>query len=76
MDSISYFLRVNKEDIYLLCPYFEAFDGMVAIRTPKPEEGPQATLKLMISPDFKEDFEKLLAKLKRRISFERVLGKV
>ena len=76
MDSISYFLRVNKEDIYLLCPYFEAFDGMVAIRTPKPEEGPQATLKLMISPDFKEDFEILLAKLKRRISFERVLGKV
>ena len=72
MDSINYFLRVSKEDIYLLCPYFEAFDGMVAIRTPKPEEGPFATLKLMVSPDFKKDFDKLLSNLKRRISFEQV----
>ena len=76
MDSIDYFLRVNKEDIYHLCPYFEAFDGMVAIRTPKPEEGPQATLKLMVSPDFKDDFEKLLSNLSRRIKFERILAEV
>jgi hypothetical protein len=73
-DSIDYFLRVNKEDIYVICPYFEAFEGMVAIRTPRPEEGPQATLKLMVSPDFKDDFEKLLENLKRRINFERISG--
>jgi len=65
---------VNKEDIYLICPYFEAFEGMVAIRTPKPEVGPQATIKLMVSPDFEKDFEKLLAGFSRRIKFERVLG--
>ena len=76
MDSINYFLKVNKEEIYIICPYFEAFEGMVAIRTPKPEEGPYATLKLMVSPNFKEDFEKLLSNLSRRIEFEQILGKV
>ncbi|MEE8637503.1 MAG: DUF4911 domain-containing protein [Candidatus Margulisiibacteriota bacterium] len=76
MDSINYFLKVNKKDTYLICPYFEAFEGMVAIRTPKPVEGPQATLKLMVSPDFKEDFDKLLSSLSRRVKFERILGKV
>ena len=65
---------MHKEDIYLICPFFEAFEGMVAIRTPKPEQGPQATLKLMVSPDFMGDFEKLLETLSRRIKFERILG--
>ncbi|MFC1511323.1 DUF4911 domain-containing protein [Candidatus Margulisiibacteriota bacterium] len=72
MDSTDVYLRVNKEDIYLICPYFEAFAGMVAIRTPAPEPGPQATIKLMVSPDFKDDFDKLLANLKKRLNFERI----
>ncbi len=76
MDSINYFLKIKKEDIYILCPYFEAFEGMVAIRTPRPESGSFATLKLMVSPDFKEDFERLLSGLKRRIEFERVLAEI
>jgi len=73
MDSINVYLKVKKEDIYLICPYFEAFEGMAAIRTPRPEEGPYATLKLMVSPDFMEDFKKLLANLEKRIYFERIL---
>ena len=76
MDSLDYFLKIKKEEIYLICPFFEAFEGMVAIRTPKPTTGPFATLKLMVSPDFKDDFEKLLASLKGRLSFERVSGEV
>jgi Domain of unknown function (DUF4911) len=72
MDSIDVYLRVNKKDIYLICPFFEAFEGMVSIRTPKPEEGEKATIKLMVSPDFKEDFNKVLESLKRRIDFELV----
>jgi hypothetical protein len=72
MDSTNVYLRVKKEDIYIICPYFEAFAGMVAIRTPAPEPGPKATIKLMVSPDFKEDFDKLLANFKRRINFELV----
>jgi hypothetical protein len=75
-DSIDYFLKVKKEDIYLICPFFEAFEGIVAIRNPKPEEGAFATLKLMVSPDFNEAFEKILASLSRRLFFERILGKV
>jgi hypothetical protein len=74
MDSINVYLKINKEDICLLCPYFEAYEGMVAIRTPKPEAGPYATLKLMVSPYFKDDFERLLAKLSGRIKIERLLG--
>lgn len=73
-DSINFFLKVKKEDIYLICPYFEAFEGMAAIRTPRPEEGPCATLKLMVSPDFKVDLEKVLANLGRKVWFERILG--
>jgi len=74
MDSTNVFLRVNKEDIYIICPFFEAFEGMAAIRTPAPEPGPRATIKLMVSPDFTADFEKLLTGLKRRINFERISG--
>lgn len=70
-DSINHYLKVKKEDIYLICPYFESFEGMAAIRTPQPEEGPYAKLKLMVSPDFKEDFEKVLDNLRRKIWFER-----
>ena len=70
MDSFDVFLRVRKEDIVIICPYFEAFAGMVAIRTPKPEPGDFATIKLMVSPDFKDDFNKLLNVLKKRLSFE------
>lgn len=75
MDSINVYLRVKKEDIYVICPYFEAFEGMAAIRTPQPEEGPYATLKLMVSSDFKEDFEEVVINLGKKIWFERILGK-
>ena len=63
MDSKIVYLKVNKEDIYLICPYFEAFEGMVAIRTPKPTAGPFAIIKLMVSPFFENDFEKILCSL-------------
>jgi hypothetical protein len=47
---------------------------MAAIRTPKPEEGVHATLKLMVSPDFINDFEQVLKNLEKRVWFERILG--
>ncbi len=71
IDSINVFLKVHKEDIYLICPYFEAFDGMVAIRTPKPTDGPFAIIKLMVSPFFMLDFEKILLSLGKKIDLQR-----
>ncbi|OGC12105.1 hypothetical protein A3K48_06530 [candidate division WOR-1 bacterium RIFOXYA12_FULL_52_29] len=73
-DSIDYFLRIKKEDIYLLCPYFEAFQGMAAIRTPKPEAGDEATLHLMVSPDFTAEFDQVIANLQKRLKIERIDG--
>ncbi|OGC35454.1 hypothetical protein A2311_04625 [candidate division WOR-1 bacterium RIFOXYB2_FULL_48_7] len=73
-DTINFFLRVRKEDIYLLCPYFESFEGLAAIRTPKPAPGEFAILKLMVAPDFQAAYEKLLVGLKGKIWYERVAG--
>lgn len=73
-DSIDYFLRVKKEDIFIICPFFEAFEGMATIRTPKPEAGELSTLRLMVSPDFVADFEKVLSGLRKKVFFERVAG--
>lgn len=74
MDSIDVFLRVKKKDIYLICPYFEAFEGMATVRTPKPEEGEYATIKFMVSPDFIKDFESVLNILSKTIWLEKVYG--
>jgi hypothetical protein len=71
-DSLNYFLKVRKEDIFLICPFFEAFEGMAAIRTPKPAEGPYATLKLMVAPDFQADFERVLTSLGKHVQLERI----
>ncbi|MBU0630955.1 MAG: hypothetical protein KKC80_08635 [Candidatus Margulisbacteria bacterium] len=73
-DSIDYFLRIKKADIYIICPYFEAFQGMVAIRTPKPEAGDEATLHLMVSPDFITEFDQVIANLGKRLKIERITG--
>ena len=70
IDTINVYLRVKKEEIYLICPFFEAFEGMAAIRTPRPEAGDFATLKLMVSPDFQTDFAKVLKYLGTKINFE------
>lgn len=74
MDSINVFLKVKKENIYLICPFFEAFEGMAAIRTPRPAEGPYAELKLMVAPDFIKDCEKVINYLGEKIELERILG--
>ncbi len=71
-DSIDLFLKVRKEDVYLICPYLESFEGWAAIRTPYPEEGEYAKLRLMVSPAFMPDLLKLLANLRKRLWFERM----
>jgi hypothetical protein len=73
-DSINVYLRVKKDDIYVLCPFFEAFEGMAAVRVPQPEAGPLATLLLMVSPDFMGDLEQVLASVGKKVTIERIMG--
>ena len=63
MNSIDYFLKVKAADIYLYAPFFEAFEGILSLRTPAPPEGEFGTLHLMVSPDFRSEFESLIDRL-------------
>ncbi|HTY13837.1 MAG TPA: hypothetical protein VMD02_06590 [Candidatus Omnitrophota bacterium] len=61
-DSIDYFVKVKANEIYFWCPFFEAFEGMLALRTPEPPKGEWGTLHFMVAPEYWETFEKELIK--------------
>ncbi|KAF0134843.1 MAG: hypothetical protein FD145_411 [Candidatus Saganbacteria bacterium] len=56
-NSIDYYIKVPAKDIHFWCPFFEAFEGMLVLRTPNPPEGEIGILHISVSPDFKEQFE-------------------
>ncbi|MFA6431300.1 MAG: hypothetical protein WCV91_02820 [Candidatus Margulisiibacteriota bacterium] len=72
MDTINYFIRIKKEDVYVICPYLESFEGMAAIRNPAPAEGPYSILKLMVSPSFEESYNKIIDNLGKKVWLERI----
>jgi len=72
MNQIDYFYKVRKSDVSFICSYLEAFEGMAAIRTPNPKIGEDAVLHIMVSPDFKGQFEEIIGKLGRDITVEKV----
>ena len=59
-------IRTKKENVRDIYVFFEYFEGMTAIRTPKPEVGEYANLQMLVSDDFKEEFNLLLERLKER----------
>ncbi len=61
-DSINYFIKVKAAEIHFWCPFFEAFDGMLILRTPEPPKGEWGILHFLVSPDFKETFERMFKK--------------
>lgn len=61
-DSLDYFVKVKAQDIYFWCPYLEAYEGMLALRTPSPPKDGEGVLHFMVSPDFKEEFERIIRK--------------
>ncbi len=63
-DCLDYFVKVKKEDVVFYAPFFDAFQGMLSLRTPEPPKDGWATMHFIVSPDFKEDFEKLIKKYK------------
>ena len=61
-DSLDYFVKVPKKEIHFWCPFFEAFEGMLVLRTPEPAVGDTGILHIMVAPDYKDEFERLLKK--------------
>jgi len=60
-DSLDYYVPIKSEDVHFWCPFFEAFEGMLVLRTPEPAKGKeQSILHMMVSQDYKNEFEKLL----------------
>lgn len=72
MNQIDYYYSVKKIEVSFICSYLEAFEGMSAIRTPNPKYGEDAILHIMVSPDYKDQFEMLLDGLSKEIQIERV----
>jgi len=60
-DSIDYYVPIKSADVHFWCPFFEAFEGMLVLRTPEPAKGKDISLlHMMVSPDYRTEFEKLL----------------
>ncbi|OGC15434.1 hypothetical protein A3J90_04910 [candidate division WOR-1 bacterium RIFOXYC2_FULL_37_10] len=63
-DCKDYFIKVPKKEVVFYAPFFEAFQGMLSLRTPEPPKDDFATLHIHVSPDFTGAFEKLIKKMK------------
>ena len=72
MKHIDHFIKVKKNDVSFICTYLEAFEGMAAIRTPNPKMGEDAVLHIMVSPDFKDQFEKIMVSMNKEVQMEEV----
>jgi hypothetical protein len=71
MNQLDYYYKVNKSEVSFICAYLEAFEGMAAIRTPNPKPGEETVLHMMITTDFKDQFEELIGKLGKDTRMER-----
>ncbi len=71
MNQLDYYYNVKKNDVSFICSYLEAFEGMSAIRTPNPKYGDEAMLHIMVSPDYRGQFEALIAGLSKELKIER-----
>jgi len=69
MNTINYHYQVNKEDIAFLYSYLQAYEGMLALRNPDPSKN---ILFIMVSPDYKNDFERVVRNLSKKVKMERV----
>ncbi len=71
MNQLDYYYNVKKNDVSFICSYLEAFEGMSAIRTPNPKYGDDTLLHIMVSPDFRDQFETLAVGLSKSVKMER-----
>ncbi|MBI5700444.1 hypothetical protein HZC34_01185 [Candidatus Saganbacteria bacterium] len=66
-DCKEFFIKVKKQNLVFYAPFFDAYQGMLSQRTPKPPKGNEAFLQFLVSPDFIHDFKKLIKRLKLKI---------
>jgi len=59
-DSIDYFIKAPKAELGMWCAYFEAFEGMLSLRTPAPPKDKWGSIHMMVSPDYRKEFERCL----------------
>lgn len=71
MNQLDYHYKVKKCDVSFICTYLEAFEGMSAVRTPNPKFGEDSLLHIMVSPDFKDQFEVIIGDLSKEIQMEK-----
>jgi Domain of unknown function (DUF4911) len=72
MKQIDHYIKVPKNEVAFISVYLEAFEGMCAVRTPNPKPGEDTILHIMLSPDFVEQYDELMAGLQKEIPMEEV----
>lgn len=71
-DSQIVYVKLPRKEVAFFCGFFEAFEGMTAIRTPVQLPGKDSLLKIMVSPDFKREVSQLLKFLGKSIPIKKV----
>jgi len=71
MDTVTRYYRVDPRKIVLIKSMLEGYEGLVVVRTEDPKEG---IVQLLVSPDFLDDLEEIVADLSGRIWMEAVPG--
>ncbi|HUL29785.1 MAG TPA: DUF4911 domain-containing protein [Thermodesulfobacteriota bacterium] len=71
MDTQSRYFRLRREDIAYLKFIIESYEGMAIVRTKDPHE---AIVELMIAPGWEEEFEEVLAGLRKEMTIEPLLS--
>lgn len=69
MKTIERYYRVDRREIAFIKFIFEAYDGIVGMRTTDPAKG---IIKLHIAPGCQEQVEQILQDLKKKILIRRL----
>jgi len=70
-DTVTRYFRVDPKKIVLIKSMLEGYEGLVVVRTADPKEG---IVQLLVSPDFLDELEEILADLSGQIWMEAVPG--
>jgi len=70
-DTVTRHFRVDPKKIVLIKSMLEGYEGLVVVRTADPKEG---IIQLLVSPDFLDELEEILADLSGQIWMEAVPG--